>query len=75
LPTRAVQKIKFVSKSTLKEFVEADQALTCWGGLDDYTYKFVPEVMEPQSGRIDDNRKKVSVDILLYYLYLAVSEV
>ncbi|XP_054273872.1 motile sperm domain-containing protein 2-like [Macrosteles quadrilineatus] len=59
LPTKAVQKIKFVSKNTLKDYVEADQALTCWGGLDDYTYKFIPEVLDTPTVRLDEYKKKV----------------
>lgn len=43
LPAKAVQKIKFVSKSTLKTVVAPDQALKVWGGQDDYTFSFVPE--------------------------------
>ncbi|XP_046734885.1 motile sperm domain-containing protein 2-like [Diprion similis] len=43
LPAKAIQKIKFVNKSTLKEYVDADNALTVWGGNDDYTFTFVPE--------------------------------
>nr|CAD7458065.1 unnamed protein product [Timema tahoe] len=43
LPAKAVQKIKFVNKSTLKEFVDPDQALKSWGGNDEYVFSFVPE--------------------------------
>lgn len=62
LPTKAVQKIKFVSKSNLKDFVDADQALMCWGGLDDYTYKFVPENGETASAKVEDIKKKVCIE-------------
>ncbi|XP_023948876.1 motile sperm domain-containing protein 2-like [Bicyclus anynana] len=51
LPARAIEKMKFVSKETLHEFVAPDQALVCWGGTDNYEYEFVPE------GR---NQKKVT---------------
>lgn len=61
LPTKAVQKIKFVSKNSLKDFVDADQALQCWGGLDDYSFKFVPEILDTPTVRLDDYKKKVSV--------------
>lgn len=43
LPAKAVEKMKNVSKDTLKEIVAPEQALTCWGGKDDYTFEFVPE--------------------------------
>ncbi|CAG9120294.1 unnamed protein product [Plutella xylostella] len=43
LPAKAVEMMKFVSKDNLKELVSPDQALTCWGGNDDYTFEFVPE--------------------------------
>ncbi|KAJ0184179.1 hypothetical protein K1T71_000602 [Dendrolimus kikuchii] len=44
LPAKAVEKMKFVEKDTLKEFVTPDQALVCWGGKDNYVFEFVPEV-------------------------------
>lgn len=60
LPAKAVQKIKFVNKTNLKEFVEPDQALKCWGGLDDYTFAFVPEQRSAvPNDRFDDSKKKV----------------
>lgn len=43
LPPKAVEKIKFVNKSTLKDYVQPKYALTCWGGEDTYVFEFVPE--------------------------------
>ncbi|CAG4952817.1 unnamed protein product [Parnassius apollo] len=43
LPAKGVEKMKFVTKDTLKEFVAPEQALTCWGGKDNYVFEFVPE--------------------------------
>lgn len=43
LPEKAVKKINFVNKSTLKNFVEPERALACWGGQDNYEFVFVPE--------------------------------
>lgn len=43
LPASAIEKLKNVNKDSLKNFVTLDQALTCWGGTDDYVYEFVPE--------------------------------
>lgn len=60
LPAKAVQKIKFVNKINLKEFVEPDQALKCWGGLDDYIFAFIPEQRSAvPNDRFDDSKKKV----------------
>lgn len=60
LPAKAVQKIKFVNKSNLKEYVDPDQALKCWGGLDDYIFTFVPEQRSTvPNDRFDDSKKKV----------------
>ncbi|XP_063244503.1 motile sperm domain-containing protein 2-like isoform X2 [Bacillus rossius redtenbacheri] len=59
LPAKAVQKIKFLNKTTLKEYVEPDQALRCWGGNDDYVFTFVPEQLALPVDRADDSRKKV----------------
>lgn len=43
LPAKAVEKMKNVSKDTLKEVVTPEQALTCWGGKDDYIFDFLSE--------------------------------
>lgn len=43
LPARAVEKMKFISQESLHEFVTLDQALTSWGGQDNYEFEFVPE--------------------------------
>lgn len=43
LPAKAVERMKFTNKDTLKEVVTPDQALVCWGGKDTYTFEFVPE--------------------------------
>lgn len=46
LPEKAVEKIKFVNKKTLGEYVAPENALKCWGGTDEYVYTFVPEDIE-----------------------------
>uniref|UniRef100_A0A6M2DWX2 Putative vesicle-associated membrane protein-associated protein b/c n=1 Tax=Xenopsylla cheopis TaxID=163159 RepID=A0A6M2DWX2_XENCH len=46
LPAKAVAKMKFVNKSTLKDIVSAEHALVCWGGRDPYEYSFVSEVRQ-----------------------------
>lgn len=46
LPEKAVQRIKFLKKNNIDEFVPLDQALTCWGGNDDYTFSFVSEKVQ-----------------------------
>lgn len=58
-----MEKIKFIKKGGIEEFVPADMALKCWGGLDDYTYSFVPEIQEaPTSNGINTSgsSRKVS---------------
>lgn len=57
LPPKAVQKIKFLSKSNLKEYVAPEQALKSWGGLDEYVFEFVPEAARGPS--VEAERKKV----------------
>ncbi|KAL1130852.1 hypothetical protein AAG570_012093 [Ranatra chinensis] len=58
LPSKAVQKIKFVNRVSLKDYVEADQALKCWGGTDDYEFSFQPEPAL-SDGKVEENKKKV----------------
>ncbi|XP_072946728.1 motile sperm domain-containing protein 2-like [Epargyreus clarus] len=43
LPAKAVEKLKTIGKDKLKEIVAPEQALTCWGGKDDYVFEFIPE--------------------------------
>ncbi|CAG2062891.1 unnamed protein product [Timema podura] len=64
LPAKAVQKIKFVNKSTLKEFVDPDQALKSWGGNDEYVFSFVPEQrLNLPLDKNDEIRKKYVHDL------------
>lgn len=49
LPSKAIQKIKFVNKSTLKEYVDPNDALKCWGGNNEYIFSFVPEVQTTEA--------------------------
>lgn len=68
LPAKAVQKIKFINKQSLKEYVDPKNILTGWGGDDDYTFSFTPEikvelesVSSPTvtSSKYEDLKKKV----------------
>ncbi|KAF2898449.1 hypothetical protein ILUMI_07727 [Ignelater luminosus] len=61
LPEKAVQKIKFVKKNDLNQFVDPDQALKCWGGNDNYSFVFVPEAEENAvvNNSITPSNKKV----------------
>lgn len=43
LPAKAVERMRFVNKDTLKTVVAPEQALKCWGGKDDYEFVFIPE--------------------------------
>lgn len=43
LPAKAVEKMKFCTKDNLKDVVATENALTSWGGNDDYVFEFVPE--------------------------------
>ncbi|EZA54168.1 hypothetical protein DMN91_000417 [Ooceraea biroi] len=60
LPAKAIPKIKFVNKSSLKDYVDPNDALKCWGGNNDYTFKFVPVACANGDGVINgklDNKK------------------
>ncbi|CAH2064865.1 unnamed protein product, partial [Iphiclides podalirius] len=56
LPAKAVEKMKFVAKDTLKEYVPPEQALACWGGKDNYAFEFVPE----NKSNLENTQKKVT---------------
>ncbi|XP_014243956.1 motile sperm domain-containing protein 2-like isoform X1 [Cimex lectularius] len=55
LPTKAVQKIKFVTKSSLDEYVDKSQSLKIWGGIDPYSFTLIPM----DQVKMEDNKKKV----------------
>ncbi|KAK9499411.1 hypothetical protein O3M35_002453 [Rhynocoris fuscipes] len=58
LPTKAVQKIKFVNKNTLKDYVDSANALKSWGGLDTYEFSFQPDTQN-ENNKSEENKKKV----------------
>ncbi|EEB18863.1 major sperm protein, putative [Pediculus humanus corporis] len=61
LPPKAVEKMKFVNKSNVKDYVNPDFALKSWGGKDSFTYHFEPEQKSGMSSLSsgDENKKKV----------------
>lgn len=40
LPANAVEILKLVDTKSLKEYIDEDNMLKCWGGKDDYVYSF-----------------------------------
>lgn len=60
LPAKAIPKIKNVNKSTLKDHVDPNDALICWGGNNDYIFQFVSAVQTNGDGALNgklDNKK------------------
>lgn len=43
LPPKAVAALRFVNAKNLNEYITEENMLTCWGGNDDYQFKFIPE--------------------------------
>lgn len=69
LPARAVQKIKFINKGTIREYVNPNRMLVSWGGEDDYAFDFSPEMRfdlsstSTQVSKMEETKKKtVSFD-------------
>lgn len=54
LPAKAVKKIKFLNKNNLNEFVPKESIMLSWGGDDNYTFSFVPEIK-----KVEEIKKKV----------------
>lgn len=69
LPAKAIPKIKLVNKTTLKEFVDPNDALKSWGGNSDYVYKFVPEVRTNGDGVLNGKLDNKKVHIHLFFFY------
>lgn len=51
MPPKAVAALRFVNAKNLNEYITEENMLTCWGGTDDYEFKFSPE----QNGPIYEN--------------------
>jgi len=70
LPAKAIPKIKNVNKSTLKDYVDPNDILVCWGGNNDYIFQFVPAVQTNGDGALNGklDNKKVCI---LYYIFLS----
>lgn len=67
LPPKAIPKIKFVHKGNIQEFVDPNDVLICWGGNNDYVFKFVPEAQNHADNTLNgklDNKK-----VLNHYSY------
>ncbi|EGI62159.1 PREDICTED: motile sperm domain-containing protein 2-like [Acromyrmex echinatior] len=65
LPAKAIPKIKFVNKTTLKDYVNPNDALKCWGGNNDYIFKFISEEQTNGDSVLNgklDNKKVHFVD-------------
>ncbi|KOX77648.1 Motile sperm domain-containing protein 2 [Melipona quadrifasciata] len=59
LPPKAIPKIKFVQKNNIHEFVEPNDILTCWGGSNEYVFKFVSEAQNndaTMNGKFDNKK-------------------
>ncbi|CAG9855784.1 unnamed protein product [Phyllotreta striolata] len=60
LPEKAVEKIKFVSKKDLSNFVPAEHILKSWGGSNPFVFSFIPESSpETEKEKVTTNNKKV----------------
>lgn len=60
LPAKAIPKIKNVNKSTLKDYVDPNDILICWGGNNEYIFEFVSAVQTNGDGISNgklDNKK------------------
>jgi len=60
LPPQAVKKIKFLTKSNMSEYVDDENRLECWGGLDTWEYKFEPESRQPNGSKEEGRKKTVT---------------
>lgn len=42
--------MRFVTQKNLHEYITKENMLTCWGGEDDYEFKFIPEETVHENG-------------------------
>lgn len=45
MPPKAVSSMRTVNSKSLNEYVAEEKMLVSWGGKDDYTFTFEPEVV------------------------------
>jgi len=55
-----VERIKFVEKKNINEYIDAENQLIEWGGTDSYSYSFEPEVRVSKTQK--SSRKKISIN-------------
>lgn len=71
LPPEGVAKIKFVNRKDIKTFVPLEKALKCWGGENDYVFRFIPETSQeystPNNTPLNNNNRKVRHIYIFYY--------
>lgn len=63
-----MDRVKFVDKKTIKDWIDVENQLSEWGGNDNYTYKFEPEVRTKRTmpnGRGPPDPKPRKVSLLL----------
>lgn len=76
LPEKAVAKMKFVNKTTLKEFIAPEQALVCWGGENDYVFNYIPESINETNNASfasTSSNKKVCIKIFQGFFFMKLS--
>jgi len=70
LPAKAIPKIKFVNKTTLKDYVNPNDALKCWGGNNDYIFKFISEEQTNGDSVLNGKLDNKKVYILHFFMSL-----
>lgn len=50
MPPKAVASMRFVTQKNVHEYITKENMLTCWGGEDDYEFKFIPEKTVHENG-------------------------
>lgn len=53
MPPKAVGYMRFVNIKTVSDYIPVENLLTCWGGKDDYEFKFEPEKQRKQMNGIN----------------------
>lgn len=61
LPPKAVAALRFVNAKNLNEYISEDNMLTCWGGTDDYQFKFVPEQIQEPTSEHSTGRNELTI--------------
>lgn len=60
MPPKAVAALRFVTSKNVIDYVDEENLLSCWGGTDDYAFKFEEE--KPLTNGVNGHHESDDID-------------